>query len=195
MLLRGEHDDRTITVLNLMLTTTKRTSVLIDNVLDFARGRWAAVWISNVKILRLWLRCWNRSLQKSGPAIPNATLTRKLDVDVAIEADPLRIAQLFSNLLGDAVTHGNPKQPIRVTASVNKGHLEVAVTNGGGEPIPDAAREYLFLPFYRGKVKPHQQGLGLGLYIASQIAQAHGGRIDLEFEAEATRFTFRMPIS
>ena len=39
MLLRGEHDDRTITVLNLMLTTTKRTSVLIDNVLDFARGR------------------------------------------------------------------------------------------------------------------------------------------------------------
>ena len=101
-------------------------------------------------------------------------------MDVAIKADPLRIAQLFSNLLGNAVTHGNPKQPIRVTASVNKGHLEVAVTNGGGEPIPDAAREYLFLPFYRGKVKPHQQGLGLGLYIASQIAQAHGGRIDLE---------------
>ena len=52
--------------------------------------------------------------------------------------------------------------------------------------------ERLFQPFARGDVRPNQQGLGLGLYIASQIAQAHGGTIDVTSTAEETRFTFRM---
>ena len=103
------------------------------------------------------------------------------------------MAQLFSNLLANAVTHGDPARAIRVSGSGFDGILELPVSNGG-EPIPDAAREHLFLPFYRGKLKPHQQGLGLGLCIASQIAQAHGGRIDLVSDITETRFTFRMPV-
>jgi sigma-B regulation protein RsbU (phosphoserine phosphatase) len=53
--------------------------------------------------------------------------------------------------------------------------------------------DHLFLPFHRGTVRPSQQGLGL--YIASQIALAHGGRIDVVSNAQETRFTFSMPDS
>jgi len=52
----------------------------------------------------------------------------------------------------------------------------------------------LFQPFYRGEVRSNMQGLGVGLYIASQIAQAHGGRIDVVSEEDQSRFTFSMPL-
>jgi sigma-B regulation protein RsbU (phosphoserine phosphatase) len=52
----------------------------------------------------------------------------------------------------------------------------------------------LFQPFYRLAEQGSQQGLGLGLYIASEIARAHGGRIDVTSSPEETRFTFRMPL-
>ena len=64
----------------------------------------------------------------------------------------------------------------------------------GGEPIPQEAMERLFQPFYRGEVRPSMQGLGLGLSIASQIAEAHGGRLEVKSDADETRFTFRMPV-
>jgi sigma-B regulation protein RsbU (phosphoserine phosphatase) len=51
----------------------------------------------------------------------------------------------------------------------------------------------LFHPFYRGTVKQSLQGLGLGLYIASEIARAHGGTLDVNSSADETWFTFRMP--
>ncbi len=54
--------------------------------------------------------------------------------------------------------------------------------------------ERLFQPFSRGKVRPNQQGLGLGLYIASEIARAHGGKIEARSSDEETCFTFSMPL-
>ncbi len=52
----------------------------------------------------------------------------------------------------------------------------------------------MFHPFFRGAVRPSQQGLGLGLYISSEIARAHRGTLDVASTDEATTFTFRMPI-
>jgi len=62
----------------------------------------------------------------------------------------------------------------------------------GGRPISQEAFAKLFLPFKRRDDKANVQGLGLGLYIASQIAQAHGGRIDVRSNDKKTCFTFRM---
>ena len=53
--------------------------------------------------------------------------------------------------------------------------------------------ERLFQPFFRGEVRKSQQGLGLGLYIVSEIARAHGGDISVKSSADETRFTLRMP--
>ena len=54
--------------------------------------------------------------------------------------------------------------------------------------------ERLFQPFYRGEIRASLQGLGLGLFIASEIAKAHGGTLEVDSSAEETRFTFQMPI-
>ena len=100
---------------------------------------------------------------------------------------------MVSNLLANALTHGSPEKPVRIRAGSNGAELELWVANGG-EPIPPGAMGKLFLPFFRGEARPSQQGLGLGLHIASEIAKAHGGVIEVRSTSEDTRFTFRMPL-
>jgi len=74
------------------------------------------------------------------------------------------------------------------------GWFELAVTNAG-PPIPAAALDRLFQPFFRGEARSSQQGLGLGLYIAFEIARAHGGTLGATSSPEKTTFTFRMRCS
>lgn len=71
--------------------------------------------------------------------------------------------------------------------------MVISVTNGGAE-IPPAAMERLFQPFYRGEVQRSQQSLGLGLYISQQIAQAHGGTIEVSSKQGRTTFTLVLPL-
>jgi sigma-B regulation protein RsbU (phosphoserine phosphatase) len=194
LLLRGERDDKTVNVLNLMLATTRRMGTLIDNVLDFARGRMGSGLDLNRETVAPLAPSLKQVIAETRASFPERRIEAEVDLDAVVQADHGRIAQLLSNLVGNAIAHGDPKGIVRVAAAVVDGQLELSVSNPGN-PIPEAARERLFQPFYRGSVRPHQQGLGLGLYIASQIAQAHGGRIDVESDAEATRFTFRMPVS
>ncbi len=85
-------------------------------------------------------------------------------------------------------------KPIRVRAMAAGGVFELSVANAG-DPIPPAAMERLFLPFSRGTLRPSQNGLGLGLYIASEIAKAHGGVLDVVSTEEETRFTFRLNLN
>jgi sigma-B regulation protein RsbU (phosphoserine phosphatase) len=110
-----------------------------------------------------------------------------------INFDRARIAQLFSNLLGNALSYGSVDKPVRVRAISDDGNLELSVANGG-EPIPASALEHLFQPFYRSAAHQNREGLGLGLYIAHEIAAAHSGTLDVASTEEETCFTFRMPL-
>ena len=101
------------------------------------------------------------------------------------------MAQLASNLLSNAVTHGSPDEPIRFNAETPGDRFVLWVANAG-EPIPPEAMEQLFQPFFRAEARPSRQGLGLGLYIASEIARAHGGSLEVTSTEEETRFTFTM---
>jgi signal transduction histidine kinase len=87
------------------------------------------------------------------------------DLTQAVHCDGGRIAQLFSNLLGNAVTHGTAERPIHVRASTRDARFELSVANSG-QPS--------FQPFYRLAEQGSRQGLGWGLHIASEIARAHG---------------------
>ena len=100
---------------------------------------------------------------------------------------------MVSNLLGNALTHGSPDSPVKIVASTENGVFMLWIANAG-EPIPDAAMANLFQPFFRGQVRAGLQGLGLGLYIASEIAKAHDGTLTVTSTAEETRFTFLMPM-
>lgn len=101
---------------------------------------------------------------------------------------------MFSNLLGNAITHGSKDRPIIIDASIIDRVFTLSIANGG-EPIsPEAMERLLFQPFYRGEVRPSSQGLGLGLYIASQIAEAHGGKLEVHSSELETKFVFLMPV-
>jgi sigma-B regulation protein RsbU (phosphoserine phosphatase) len=109
-----------------------------------------------------------------------------------INCDRVRITQLFSNLLSNALSYGSADQPVRVRAISDAGSFELSVTNAGA-PIPPDALERLFQPFYRSAVLDNREGLGLGLYIAHEIAKAHGGTLGVTSTEGETCFTFRMP--
>jgi phosphoserine phosphatase RsbU/P len=175
----------------MMQKTVVRMASLIDNVLDFARGR-----LGGGITLVLSLQPLEPTLQQVVDELqsthPESIIKAEFDLSEPVHADPVRIGQLFSNLLGNALTYGAPGEPVTVTARTGE-QFELAVCNAGN-PISASAMERLFLPFARGEVRPSQQGLGLGLYIASEIAKAHGGTIDVTSTPEVTCFTLRMPL-
>jgi sigma-B regulation protein RsbU (phosphoserine phosphatase) len=80
-----------------------------------------------------------------------------------------------------------------VRASADGEAFELSVANAG-DPIPPATLGRLFQPFFRASDRPGRQGLGLGLHIASEVARAHGGVLDVVSTPAETRFTFRMPL-
>ena len=123
---------------------------------------------------------------------PDRVIETEFSLAELVNCDRSRIGQLASNLIGNALMYGKAGAPVRVQAAIRDGAFTLSVSNSG-EPISPVALKRLFLPFSRGDVEPNQQGLGLGLYIASEIARAHGGTIEVTSTAEETRFTFRMP--
>jgi signal transduction histidine kinase len=193
LLRRTPMNDKALGILTMVESSVGRMAGLIDNVLDFARGRLGS---------GLTLR---RAPVELGPVLghvvdelrsshPDQPIEAELDLDRPIDCDPGRISQLLSNLVANALTHGADDAPVRVRARASDGMFELSVANRG-EAIPPAAMERLFQPFERGAVRPSQQGLGLGLYIATQIARAHGGDLAVASSTEETRFTFTMPIA
>jgi phosphoserine phosphatase RsbU/P len=173
-------------------TTVTRMSGLIDNVLDFARGRLGG----GITLSRDASRPLEPVLEQVVDELRTASPERSIESSFAIlepvNCDRARIGQLVSNLIGNALTHGAAYQPVRVGAKTEGGVFDLWVSNAG-DPIPERAMEKLFEPFFRGVVRDSRQGLGLGLHIASQIAQAHGGKITVTSTSEETRFVFTMP--
>jgi len=179
------------TIVREMAGSIERASALVDNLLDLARGR-----------LGGGLPVGRDADAPLTPVIEQVVAeVRRIDPDRQVEAriaveepvycDRGRIAQLATNLLSNALTHGAADVPIRLEAVTEGSDFILSVSNGGA-PIPDDVRERLFQPFFRGATRASRNGLGLGLYIASEIAKAHGGTLDVRSTAEETRFTFRM---
>ena len=180
-------------IAGLMQASVNRMSRLIDNILDFARGRLGgglSVERSNQEPIRPMLEQVIAELESSNST---RSIEATFDIREPVNCDVQRVGQLFSNLLGNAIAHGSAEMPIRVRAATYGSSFELSVANGG-DPITPTAMERLFQPFYRGEVRASLQGLGLGLFIASEIAKAHGGTLEVDSSAEETRFTFQMPI-
>ena len=116
----------------------------------------------------------------------------EIDIPGTVYCDSARIAQLFSNLVSNAVTHGTSNQPIVVRAVIQDDDFVLSVANSG-TPIAGEQIETLFMPYERGVDRPSREGLGLGLFIASEIAKGHDGTLDASSDDRITVFTFRMP--
>jgi signal transduction histidine kinase len=192
LLLKMPVGEKAAHVAALMHRSAARMAALIDNVLDFARGRLGGgIAVTRVADpgLENALRQVIAELQS---AWPDRAIKSKLALSRPVACDSARIAQLFSNLLANALMHGDPAAPVRVTARSDDRGFELSVANFG-EPIPPDTLARLFQPYARASARPYQQGLGLGLYIASEIARAHDGTLEVASTPEETRFTLRMP--
>ncbi|MGZ2434878.1 ATP-binding protein [Rhizobium redzepovicii] len=177
-------------IVSLVAATVKRMSGLIDDIMDFARGRLGGgipVRLSETDLSAVLLQVVN---EISG-ARPGRRIEADVELPLPIMCDGPKLAQLTSNLLANAVAHGSPDGPITITARSTAAAFELSVANTG-EPIQADAVERLFLPFTR-VADGGKQGLGLGLYIASEIAKAHGGRLRVVSDDTRTVFTLEVP--
>lgn len=190
---REDQSDRAREVIAMADGSLSRMTALIEDILDFARirlGSGIEVSLAPDVALGPFLE---QAVGEVRLGRPDAVVVAELDVGTPVTCDPARVAQLVSNLVGNAATHGDDGTPIRVSARVADGTFTFAVENAGA-PIPPGAHARLFQPFGRDTVRSSKDGLGLGLFIARQIALGHGGDVSMTSDAARTVFTFAMPV-
>ena len=186
-------DKRSLNLISAIRNSSTRMGHLIENVLDFARGRLG----SGIPIKRQLVDDLGRVLRLTVDEVqashPRVSLEHALALPTGIYCDPLRLSQLLSNLLGNAVTHGSKEACISVRAYTEADEIVISVTNQGA-PIPAELMPLLFQPFTRSEAGQRGEGLGLGLYIASQITAAHNGALSVTSTLESgTCFVARFP--
>jgi sigma-B regulation protein RsbU (phosphoserine phosphatase) len=192
MLSREPTSEKAKAVLALMDGSADRMSSLINDVMDLARGRLGGgIGLIRQENQALEPVLW-QVVQELQASRPERAIVTSFDLTTPVTCDPTRIGQMASNLIGNALTHGAADQPVQVQAKSDEDLLEIEVANGG-KPIPALTIQKLFQPFFRGDDTADQQGLGLGLYIASEIAKAHGGSLKVASDETETRFRFQIP--
>jgi two-component system sensor histidine kinase BaeS len=113
-----------------------------------------------------------------------------------VQGDSLRLNQVLGNLVSNAIRHTPAGGTITLTAVPNEDRVQIMVADTG-EGIPAADLAHIFDRFWRGdRARTHLDGAGggLGLAIAQQLVQAHGGTINVESTVGAgTTFTIDLP--
>ncbi|WP_394791970.1 ATP-binding protein [Rhodoferax sp.] len=166
---------------------------MIEDMLDLARSRLAGGMPIARKTLNLG-QPLERVVQERQSTFPERRIEVRQRGDLVGAWDEDRLTQAISNLLGNALHHGQPEVPVLITLD-GEASCSVVLTISNGGAIPEEIRPRLFDPFRRGSERSGRaEGLGLGLYIVQQIVLAHGGSIDLlGGDAELTTFKLTLP--
>lgn len=194
MLERKLTDPALLTLASRIKTNARRMSALLDDVLDFARGRLGGgigLELTDVANINTGLMT---VVQELRDAQPDCKIIPDIHVTSAVRCDLGRLQQVASNLLANALTHGLANSPVKISAKAEADDLVLEVWNAG-EPISGQNIDKIFEPFWRHSVSASRNGLGLGLHICSQIVRAHGGQISVTSTHEnGTQFTARLPL-
>ena len=177
-------------ILARMESSATRMKRLISDVMDLTRGKMGNGMQLNVKTVNNLQDMLIHTIDELSGLHPQREIQTHIDIKGSVNCDPERIAQLLSNLLINAIVHGDPQQAIEVNASIENGVFALSVTNGG-EPIRPEVVDKLFQPFWRNESNKQTGGLGLGLFIASQITSAHDGSLTVSSDENRTIFTFQ----
>ncbi len=183
--------DRSPAMLDLMQGSVSRMSLLVADVMDLARARLGEGFVVERSLGDLPATI-SQVVDELRSIHPNRVITTQFDVPKQVVVDHPRVAQLVSNLVANALVHGHTDTPVMVSAKTAGENLEISVANEGDPIAPDKLAT-LFSPFKRGTSTGH--GLGLGLYIALEIAKSHGGTINVVSQGADTVFTFSMPLN
>ena len=184
----------TDTLLQHILDSGRRASQLVEDILDFARGRMGG----GIPVVIAACPDLEQTLQQVISEVrcvhPRRQIVTRFGELTAIHCDRERVAQLLSNLVANAVVHGAADGTIEVSAQVEQGRFVLQVKNQG--EIAESVLPQLFQPYSRPASGTPQAGLGLGLYIASQIARSHAGDLEVtSSEQDGTLFTFSLPLT
>ncbi|HET7825298.1 MAG TPA: MEDS domain-containing protein [Anaeromyxobacter sp.] len=177
-----------------IVRSAHRMARMIDQILDFTRIRLGRGLPLEPRPIDLAEVCRLATEELEGEAqAPRVRLEARGDVAGTWDAD--RLAQLASNLVGNALAHGKPGAPVSIVLDgTSRSEVVLEVENAGS--IPADLLPGIFEPFTasRQAASAASNGLGLGLHITRQIATAHGGSIDVASSGDGwTRFTVRLP--
>ena len=192
-LLRLGGDARLAVPVRRILSSAQRMQRLIDQLLELAQARHGTGIPVHSRPCDLG-EILRHVLDELQAAHPEGRFDLAVDGDPHGRWDPDRLGEVFSNLVGNAVQHGEGQA---VTVRVRGAGDEVTTDiHNHGSPIPDTLLPRLFEPFRRGDASYASRGghAGLGLFIAREIVRAHAGRIDLRsHEEDGTTFTVSLP--
>ena len=174
-----------------LINSGARMQLLLDDLLDFNRVQLglgltvAPVPVDLVQICR-------DEVEEIRAAHPERGIELQIVGDGHGRWDPSRIHQLLGNLIGNAVKYGSSSTPVRVSLVGEEQDVHLRIRNSGP---PVERLETLFEPLVRGNPQPEgsDKSLGLGLYIAREIARGHGGEIEGHSDESGTVFSVRLP--
>jgi signal transduction histidine kinase len=192
-LLRLKHPDpEALPLLKHMQRSVSRMSALVDDVVDFTRGRMGggiSLDLRHESALDVPLR---QVIDELRELHPESAILAHIQPNISLLCDAGRLSQLLSNLLKNAIVHGDANAPVTVSITSAGGRFSISVSNQG-DALPPERIQQLFKPFWRAPSSGPHQGLGLGLYIVAEIARSHAGTMDVSSRDRTVCFTFSMP--
>jgi PAS domain S-box-containing protein len=181
----GEQDDRKVTRI---LHSSQRMTRMISQLLDLTRARLGGGFPLEPRATDLRDVC-NGVIDEFGAAIDV-----QIEGDVTGTWDPDRLAEVLSNITGNAIEHAAPGTRVGLSVRADDAEVVLEIVNQG-EPIPADVLPFIFEPFRQAKPreKTAAGNLGLGLYIAKQIVESAGGAIEARSSERTTAFSVRLP--
>ncbi|HTQ03207.1 MAG TPA: response regulator [Polyangiaceae bacterium] len=187
-------DEKQLRTLQRMRSAGQRMTDMIEQLLDLTRARLAG----GLGFARTRRRVDVKNLvERTIEELHGLDAEHRILVEAVsgctTTGDPDRLLQLFSNIIANALHHGQAGSPVEVKLTCSEQEVCLSVHNDG--VIAPELLPTLFDPFRkRGTTRSKSRGLGLGLFISQQIALAHGGSVEVESTAETgTLFTVRIP--
>jgi signal transduction histidine kinase len=192
----GNLDEKQKMLVGQISTSTIRITKLVTDLIDVVRARLGKGIPIDTKPMDM-RTVVEQAVNEAKAAHPDRNIFVEATGDLRGDGDSLRMAQVLSNLIGNAIQHGGKTSAIRVIAKGTPQEIQLSVHNEGAV-IPTAVIATIFDPMTRGKGKKQEESasmsLGLGLFIAKEVVEAHGGEINvLSNEAQGTTFSARFP--
>ena len=178
---------------DLLLRGTTRLTALLNTLLEYSRTVFGTGMALERRHASLATAC-AEELELLQAAHPGVAFVYEVNGDTEGMFDVSRVREALENLVSNALKHGDPDVPPLVRIEGHGSSVRITVENAGEIPPDDI--EMLFEPLRRGDIdgaKPERTHLGLGLFIARQIARAHGGEITGTCRGGRVRFTIELP--
>ncbi len=180
--------------LGITLKKAQRLEQLVDEFFEITRFNLQTIVLHLEKVDLTFLL--QQMADEFTPLLAAEQKSAQVDVPpIVLEGDPDKLARVFQNIMKNAVAYSRPGSAIQLSASLADGQVQVDIVNQGN-PIPQTQLDRIFEKFYRLDSARSSQsgGAGLGLAIAKEITEAHGGSIAAQSNGEEIRFTVCLPL-